>query len=93
VQFVTAQHITRINRHLFLLNFCLFVFHCPETTALSKAFISYIIQLYWVVSFVVVRHHRLGYDYWAAILYRLGFIALSRFGGAHSVETYDAFWG
>ena len=49
--------------------------------ALSKAFPSYVIPLYWVVSFVVVRHHRLGHDYWAAISYRLGFIALSRFGG------------
>jgi len=42
-------------------------FHCPQTTALSKAFLSYIIALYWVASFVVVRHHQLGLDYWAAI--------------------------
>jgi len=43
------------------------IFHCPQTTALSKAFLSYIIALYWVASFVVVRHHQLGLDYWAAI--------------------------
>jgi len=54
-----------------LLNFWLFVFHCPQTTALSKAFLSYVIPLYWVVSCAVVRHHRLGHDYWAAISSRL----------------------
>jgi len=67
------------------------VFHCPHIIALSKAFPSYVITLYWVVSFVVVRHHWLGDDYWAAISYRLGFIALSRFGGAYFVGTHDAF--
>jgi len=46
----------------FLIIVC--VFHCPQTTALSKAFLSYILALYWVVSFVVVvRHRRLGLDY------------------------------
>ena len=67
------------------------VFHCPHTAALSKAFPSYVIELYWVVSFVVVRHHRLGEDYWAAISYRLGLIARSRFGGVYFVGTHDAF--
>jgi len=71
--------------------FCITVFHCPHTTALSKVFASYVIGLYWVVSFVVVRHHQLGDDYWAAISYRLGFIALSGFGGVYFVGTYDAF--
>jgi len=71
--------------------FCVTVFHCPHTTALSKAFPSYVIALYWGVSFVGVRHHRLGDDYWAAISYRLGFIVLSRFGGVYFVGTYDVF--
>ena len=30
---------------------------------------------------MVVTRHRLGVDYWAAISYRLGLIALSRLGG------------
>jgi len=59
--------------------------------ALSKAFPSYVIALYWVVSFVIVTHYWLGDDYWAAISYRLGFIALSRFGGVYFVGTYDVF--
>ena len=62
------------------------VFHCPQIPALSKAFPSYR-----AVSFVVVRHHRLGDDYWAAISYRLGLIALSSFGGVYFVGTHDAF--
>ena len=73
--------------------FCVTVFHCPQTTALSKAFPYYIIALYWVVSFMVVRPGWLGHDYWAAISYRLGFIALSRLGGVYFVGTHDAFWG
>ena len=40
---------------------------------------------------MVVRHRRLGLDYWAAILYRLGFISLSRFGGEYLDGTQDAF--
>ena len=56
-----------------------------------KTFPSYVIPPYRVVSFVVVRHHRLGDDYWAAISYRLGFIALSSFGGVYFVGTHDAF--
>jgi len=53
---------------------------------------SYIIPSYRVVSFVVVmRHHRLGDNYWAAISYQLGLIALSRFGGVYFVGTHDAF--
>ena len=70
------------------------IFHCPhwQTTALSKAFPSYAILAYTAVSFVVVmRHHRLVHDYWAAISYRLGFIALSRFGGVYFVGTHDGF--
>ena len=67
------------------------VFHCPQIPALSKAFPSYVIPPYKVVSFVVVRHHRLGDDYWAAISYRLGLIALSSFGGVYFVGTHDAF--
>jgi len=43
--------------------FCVTVFHGPHTTAPPKAFPSYVIALYWVVSFVVVRHHWLGDDY------------------------------
>ena len=41
---------------------------------------------------MVVRHHRLGLDYWGAILYQLGFIALFRFGGVYSIGTDDEFW-
>ena len=69
------------------------IFHYPhlQRKALSKAFPSYVIPAYRAVSFVVVRHRRLVHDYWAAILYRLGFIALSRFGGVYFVGTHDAF--
>ena len=56
-----------------------------------KCFPSYVIPPYRAVSFVVVRHHRLGDDYWAAISYRLGPIALSSFGGLYFVETHEAF--
>ena len=62
------------------------VFHYPQIPALSN-----IIPPYRAVSFVVVRHHRLGDDYRAAISYRLGLIALSRFGGIYFVATHDAF--
>ena len=44
------------------------------------------------MSFVVVTHHWLGVDYWAAISYRPGLIALSRLGGVYSVGAHDAFW-
>ena len=71
--------------------FCVTVFHCPHTTALSKAFPSYVIALYQVLSFVLLRHHQLGDDYWAAISYRLGFIARSKFGGVYIVGTHDPF--
>ena len=47
--------------------FCVTIFHCPETTALSKAFPFYVISFYWVVSFMVVRHCWLSLDYRAAI--------------------------
>ena len=69
------------------------IFHCPhwQTTALSKAFPSYVIPPYRAVSFVVVRHHRLVHDYWVVVSYRLGFIVLSRFGGVYFVGTHDAF--
>ena len=70
------------------------IFHCPhwQTTALPKAFRSYIIPFYWVLSSMgVVRHHWLGHDYWAAISCRLGFIALSRLGGVYLFATHDAF--
>ena len=69
------------------------IFHCPhwQTTALSKVFPSYVIPPCRAVPFVVVRHHRLGDDYWAAISYRLGFIARSKFGGVYFVGTHDAF--
>ena len=68
------------------------IFHCLhwQTTTLSKAFPSYAILPYRAVSFVVVRHHRLVHDCWAAVSYRLGFIALSRFGGVYFVGTLDA---
>ena len=69
------------------------VFHCSQIPALSKAFPSYVIPPYRAVSFVVVRHHRLADDYWAAISYRLGLIALFSFGGVYFVGTDDAFRG
>ena len=56
-----------------------------------KRFPSYVIPSYRAVSFVVVRHHRLGDDYWAAISYWLGPIALSSIGGVYFVEIHDAF--
>ena len=56
-----------------------------------KRFPSYVIPPYRAVSFVVVRHHRLGDNYWAAISYRLGLIALPSFGGVYFVGTHDAF--
>ena len=71
--------------------FLIIVFHCPQTTALSKAFLSYVIALYRAEDIVVVRHHSLGDDYWAAISFRLGFIARSKFGDVYFVETHDAF--
>jgi len=43
------------------------VFHCPQRTALSKVFLSYMIALHGVASFVVVSHHQLGLDYCVAI--------------------------
>ena len=69
------------------------VFHCSQIPALSKAFPSYVIPPYRAVSFVVVRHHRLADDYWAAISYQVGFIAHSKFGGVYFVGTDDAFRG
>jgi len=69
------------------------IFHCPQwrTTALSKACSSYVILPYRAGSFVVLRHHWLGDNYWAAISYRLGLIVLSSFGRRYFVGTYDAF--
>jgi len=43
--------------------FLIVVFHCPQTTALSHAFLSYTFSSYWDASYVVVRHCRLGLDY------------------------------
>ena len=69
------------------------VFHCPHTTALSQAFLSYAIPSYGVIScVVVVRHTWLVLDYTAAISCRLGFIALSRFGGVYWAESHYALW-
>jgi len=68
------------------------VFHCPHTTALSQALLSYVIPSYGVVSCVVVRHTWLVLDYTAAISYRLGFIALSRVGGVYWAESHHALW-
>jgi len=42
------------------------IFHYPQTTVMSYAFLSYIIPFYSVSSYVVVRHW-LGLDYLAAI--------------------------
>lgn len=55
--------------------------------ALLHAFLSYRI-----VSYVVMRHHRLGPDYWAAISYQLGFFLFFKFGGGYLVGTHDALW-
>ena len=74
-----------------LVEFRVTVLHFPQGLAFSKAFPSYVIALYRVLSFVVVRHLQLGDDYWAAISYRLGFIARSKFGGVYIVGTHDAF--
>ena len=70
---------------------CVTVFNCSHPTAFSKAFPFYVITLYWVVSFVVMRHHWLGDNYWAAISYRPGLITLSSCGGVYFVGTHDAF--
>ena len=73
--------------------FRVIIFHCPhwQTIALSKAFPSYAILPYRAAPSVAVRHHRLVHDYWAAISYRLGFIALSKFSGVYFVGTHDGF--
>ena len=41
---------------------------------------------------MAVRHSWLVLDYMATISYRLGFFALSKFGGVHSAEIHDALW-
>ena len=76
-----------------LLNFVLLssIVLTSEQRLCLKRFPSYVIPPYRAVSFVVVRHHRLGDDYFAAISYWLGPIALSSFGGVYFVGTYDAF--
>ena len=56
-----------------------------------KRFLPMSFRLAGLYLFVVVRHHRLGDYYWAAISYRLGFIARSKFGGVYFVGTHDAF--
>jgi len=76
----------------FSVEFLVIVFHCPQTTALSRAFLSYVISSYWVVSYIVVRHGWLVLDYTAAISYWLGFFALCRFGGVYWAETHHALW-
>lgn len=72
--------------------FCGTIFYCPQIPDLSKAvsFLCHFVVLGCI--FVVVRHHRLGHDYWTAVSYRLGFIALSGLGGVYSAGTHDAFW-
>jgi len=63
---------------------------CPQTTALSQAFLSYVIPFYEVASYVVVRHTWLVLDYTVAI--PVGFFALSRFGGVYWAESHHALW-
>lgn len=65
----------------YTVEFLVIVFYCPRPTALPKAFLSYIIPSYWVVSLVALRHRLLGLDYSATIWYRLGFFLLFKFGG------------
>ena len=83
------RHSTRIS--IVFVEFLVIVFHCPQTTALSDAFHSYIIPSYWVESLVVVRHRRLGLGYLAAISYRLGFFALAKFEAVCQAGTHDVF--
>ena len=69
------------------------VSHCPQATTLSQAFLIYVIPSYGgVTSYVVVRHSWLVLDYTAAISYRLGFFALSKFGGVYTAETHHVLW-
>ena len=85
VMYLKAYH--RFNKkkvNPLFVEFLIIVFHCPQTTALSHTFLSYIVLSYWVTSYVVVRHRRLGLDYWAAISYWLGFLHSLRFGGVYS---------
>jgi len=72
--------------------FLVIVFHCPQTTALSHTFLSYIIPFYRVASYVVVRCRWLGLDYWAAISYWLGSLHSLGLeaGGVYSARTQDA---
>ena len=89
---IITSHLKRSRIATISVEFRVTVFHCPQTAALSKGVLSYVILFYWVVSLVaVVRHRQLGLGYWATILYRLGFIVFSRFGGVYSVGTHDAF--
>ena len=76
-----------------LLNFVLLssIVLTGEPRLCLKRFLSMSFRLAGLYHFVVVRHHRLGDDYWAAISYRLGFIARSKFGGVYLVGTHDAF--
>ena len=73
--------LTRSTSKLVVLNFVLLssIVLTGKRQLCLKRFPSYVIPPYRTVSFVVVRHHRLGDDYWAAISYRLGFIALQVF--------------
>ena len=58
--------------------------------ALSYAFLSSMILLHWVASYVVVsRTHWLGFDYSTAISYWLGFFTLFQFGGIYLAGTHD----
>ena len=68
------------------------VYFCPQTAALSKAFLSDIISSYWVVSLVGLRHRPLGLVYSAAISYRLSFFLLFKFRGVCSLGTHNALW-
>ena len=65
--------------------------HSGVHPTLFTATKSYSPDITWLLSNNVARW--LGHDYWAAISNRLGFIALSRFGGVHLVGTHDEFWG
>ena len=68
------------------------VFHCPQTTTLSQAFLYCVISFYGVVSYMVVRRTWFVLDYAAAVSYRLGFFALSRLGGVYRAESHHAVW-
>ena len=58
---------------MFCVEFLVTVFHCPQTTALPQAFLSYLIPSYGAVSYAVMR------DGWFLImrrLFRIGWASL-----------------